>query len=95
MLKSGSAPLVVVLAYSDYPGKSLINNLNLIVRGPNGLVVAGNQPPNAGPTLDSNNNVEVVRLQTPQPGSYSIEVVAANIPKGPQTFALVYSGALS
>lgn len=94
-VKSSSAPLVVVLAYSDYPGKSLINNLNLIVRGPNGLVVAGNQPPNAGPTLDANNNVEVVRLQTPKAGSYSVEVVAANIPKGPQTFALVYSGALS
>src|SRR6185369_4522085 len=32
---------------------------------------------------------------TPQPGSYTTEVVAANIPKGSQTFALVYSGALS
>jgi len=94
-LKSSDAPFVVVLAYSDFPGKSLINNLNLIVRGPNGLVIAGNQPPNTGPALDNKNNVEVVRLQTPQPGNYIIEVVAANIPKGPQTFALVYSGALS
>jgi len=94
-VKNSTAPLVVVVAYSDFPGKSLINNLNLIIRGPNGFVIAGNQSPNASPALDSKNNVEVVRLQTPQPGSYTIEVVGANIPKGPQTFALVFSGALS
>ena len=28
-LKSGSAPLRVVLAYSDYPGVSLVNNLKI------------------------------------------------------------------
>ena len=61
-VKSGEVPLVVVLAYSDFPGSKLINNLNLIVRGPNG-VTAGNQSPNTSPNLDANNNVEVVRIR--------------------------------
>ena len=91
-VKSSEVPFVVVLAYSDFPGGKLINNLNLIVRGPNGLVVAGNQSPNAGPSLDADNNVEVVRIKEPEAGQYTIEVVASNIPKGPQTFALTYSG---
>ncbi|HEX8146112.1 MAG TPA: S8 family serine peptidase [Pyrinomonadaceae bacterium] len=93
-LKSGGAPLVVVVAYTDFPGKALVNNLNLIVRGPNNLVVGGNQTPGAPPSLDANNNVEVVRLDAPAAGAYTIQVVASNIPQGPQPFALVYSGHL-
>jgi serine protease AprX len=91
-LKSGNAPLVVALAYSDFPGKALVNNLNLIVRGPNNLVIGGNQTPGTPATLDANNNVEVVRLPAPAAGAYTIQVVASNIPQGPQPFALVYSG---
>jgi serine protease AprX len=93
-LKSGSAPLVVVLAYSDFPGKALVNDLNLIVRGPNGVTVVGNQAPGAPASLDANNNVEVVRIAAPAPGAYTIQVVASNVAKGPQTFALVYAGHL-
>ena len=91
-LKSGTAPLVVVLAYTDFPGKTLINNLNLIVRGPNNLVVTGNQTPNAPAGLDAKNNVEVIRLNAPAAGAYTIQVVASNVPQGPQPFALVYAG---
>ena len=91
-VKSSEVPFVVVLAYSDFPGGRLINNLNLIVRGPNGLVTAGNQSPNTGPSLDANNNVEVVRIKAPEAGLYTIEVVASNVAKGLQTFALTYSG---
>lgn len=92
ILKSNQSPLVVALAYTDFPGKTLINNLNLIVRGPGGLVLPGNQTPGMPAALDANNNVEVVRLPKPAPGVYTIEIVAANVPKGPQNFALVYSG---
>jgi len=90
-VKSDKAPLTVALAYTDYPGKSLINDLNLIVRGPAGLVVPGNQTPGSATALDTKNNAEVVRIAAPAAGVYTIEVVAANVPKGPQTFALVYS----
>lgn len=91
-LKSGKSPLVVALAYTDYPGKTLINDLNLIVRGPGGIAIPGNQTPGTPTTLDTKNNAEVVRILAPAPGVYTIDVVAANVPKGPQPFALVYAG---
>ena len=42
-VKSDRAPLRVVLAYSDYPGDTLVNNLNLILIDPNGKRYVGNQ----------------------------------------------------
>jgi subtilisin family serine protease len=93
-VKSDKAPLIVALAYSDYPGKNLINDLNLIVRGPAGFVAPGNQTPGSATALDTKNNAEVVRIPAPAAGVYTIEVVAANVPKGPQTFALVYAAHL-
>jgi subtilisin family serine protease len=84
-VKSVRAPLRIVLAYSDYPGRSLVNNLNLIVQSPSGRVYAGN----AGPGPDNQNNVEVVNVTKPKAGTWQIQVVGSNVPHGPQAFALV------
>ena len=83
--KSTRAPLRIVLAYSDYPGRSLVNNLNLIVRSPSGKVYAGN----AGSGPDNQNNVEVVNVKKPKAGFWQVQVVGSNVPQGPQEFALV------
>jgi serine protease AprX len=91
-LKSNKAPLRVVLAYSDYPGDSLVNDLNLVLRGPNGLTLTGNATPGAPGSLDSNNNVEAIHVATPTAGAYTVQVIASNVPQGPQPFALVYVG---
>jgi hypothetical protein len=40
--------------------------------------------------LDTVNNVEVIELGKPSAGNWRLEVVASNIPHGPQDFALVY-----
>jgi hypothetical protein len=56
---SSAARLRIVLAYSDYTGTSLVNDLNLIVTAPDGTAWIGNQPP-GGAALDTANNVEVV-----------------------------------
>ncbi len=90
MLRSARASLRVVLAYSDYPGRSLVNNLNLIVRSPNGRVFPGN----LGATPDCANNVEVVRVQKPAAGKWQVQVVGSNVPQGPQEFAVVCIGDL-
>ena len=42
--------------------------------------------------MDANNNVEAVRIKDPEAGLYTMETVASNVAKGPQTFALTYSG---
>ncbi|UCF93797.1 MAG: S8 family serine peptidase [Desulfobacterales bacterium] len=89
-VQSADFALRVVLAYSDYPGASLVNNLNLILVAPSGKRYVGNQAAGTTLTLDAKNNVEVIHIPNPEPGSWVLEVVGSNIPHGPQDFALVY-----
>jgi hypothetical protein len=106
----GAVPLKVTLTYTDVPAfpgaiPALVNDLDLEVVSPAGIVYHGNQflegesVPN--PTArDSLNNVEGVHLATPEPGDYIVRVRAANVPKDArrdtaavdQDFALVISG---
>ena len=94
-IKSADIPLRVVMAYSDYPGPSLVNNLNLILVAPDGKRYAGNQTVGTSLIMDVKNNVEVVHIPNPEPGNWTIQVVGSNIPHGPQAFALVYLAQLS
>lgn len=89
-IQSAGTPLRVVLAYSDYPGAALVNNLNLILTAPDGRRFVGNQGAGAL-TMDARNNVEAIHVVSPQPGAWRLEVVGSNIPQGPQPFALVYT----
>ena len=83
--------LRIVMCYSDFPGDTLINNLNLIVTDPSGKRYVGNQKTTAGAdlALDSTNNVEVVDVPKAGSGKWTINVIAGNVPSGPQDFALV------
>ncbi len=94
-VKSGDVPLRVTLAYSDYPGPSLVNNLNLLVNAPDGKTYVGNQKASGPIAFDVRSNVEAVHVQTPVAGIWRIQVVGSNIPQGPQGFALVYIGNLA
>ena len=91
---SSAAPLRIALAYSDYPGTSLVNNLNLILTAPDGTVWVGNQAP-GGAALDTTNNVEVVHIDAPATGAWTVDVVGSNVPRGPQRYALVAKGTLT
>ena len=73
-------PLKITLAYTDvagFPGAipALVNDLDLVVVGPDGTVYRGNQfdgdesTPNATAS-DNLNNVEAVHLSQPLPGDY-------------------------
>lgn len=90
-VKAGQ-PLRIVLAYSDYPGPSLVNNLNLAVTDPQGLKYVGNQPKPGVPTFDARNNVEVVNVAKATAGDWKVEVIGSNVPYGPQEFAVVSIG---
>lgn len=88
-----SVPLRIVLVWSDYPGepaagKALVNDLDLQVRSPGGLVYAGNG------LVDRLNNVESVDIPAPESGAYTVTVSAWSVPHGPQPFALVVEGGL-
>lgn len=93
-VKTAGSPLRIVLAYSDYPGGTLVNNLNMIVTAPDGTVRVGNQPVGGPPSFDSTNNVEVVQVPSAATGTWTIEIVGSNVPQGPQRYALAARGAL-
>lgn len=88
---SGRRGLRVAMCYSDYPGESLINNLSVIVTDPAGKRYVGNQKSTSRSSLslDAGNNVEVVDVPKAKAGTWTIDVVASDVPKGPQDFALV------
>jgi hypothetical protein len=107
-VNSNSVPLRVILTWSDYPGTvgaatMLVNDLNLEVTDPSSNVYKGNvfslgfatsqsQP---GGLSDPKNPTEGVHLWHPEPGVYSVRITAANIPQGPQPFALVVNADLN
>ena len=78
------SPLKVVLVWTDPPGSSLVNDLDLRVTDPAGSIFFGNGQP------DHVNNVEVVSIPQPLAGTYTISVA------GPQQkYALVVTGDIS
>jgi hypothetical protein len=112
LVASTAEPLKITLAYTDVPALpaaliALVNDLDLEVVAPNGVVyrgnqfLAGNSAPGA-PSFDHLNNVEAVHLNVPAPGEYVIRVYAHNIAEDArvdtaaidQDFALVVSGDL-
>lgn len=96
----GVAPgteLRLCLAYTDPPGRSIQNNLNMLVEVP-GMTqkLFGNmQVPMSLNQPDATNNVEVLRLPNAPGGQYLIQITATSIMRGPQDFALVATGALT
>ncbi len=99
-------PLEITLVWSDYPGTAisnpnLVNDLDLVVRGPDGTVYLGNNYEGCDPgesvknpdEHDRLNNVEGVLVLTDlRAGVWTIEVTAFNTPVGPQPYALVVTG---
>lgn len=91
-------PLRIQLVWSDEAAAAganpaLVNDLDLSVAGPSGThignaFVNGEVPPGQG-TRDARNVEEAVYLNAPAAGTYTITVRGANVPSGPQTFALV------
>jgi hypothetical protein len=90
-VQSSGATLRVALVWSDAPGPTIVNNLNLIVTAPDGTKHVGNQPA-GGTSFDTANNVEAVHVEEPMSGDWTVEVVGSNVPQGPQDFALVAIG---
>jgi serine protease AprX len=100
-----SGELRIVLAYTDFPGNFVQNNLQLDVKGPDQNHV-GNEShryrkdpifddkSDDGIPYDKRNNVEQVRIEKPQAGEYRIRVIAQNTPFPPQGYALCVCGEL-
>jgi len=104
-----STPVEVTLVWTDAPGApftspNLVNDLDLVVRAPDGSVFYGNRfkgykPGDSEPnpsTADHLNNVESVLIRSRvQAGVWTVTVSGANVPRGPQPYAIVMTGGLA
>jgi hypothetical protein len=102
-IEDPSEPLVVSLVWSDYPGtpgagRKLVNDLNLVVTGPDATAYKGNVFDSGqsvpGGLADSLNVVENVRVTDPMSGRWTVDVIGYDVPQNPQPFAVVVNGAL-
>ncbi|GJQ29488.1 MAG: hypothetical protein HBSAPP03_13720 [Phycisphaerae bacterium] len=96
--------LKITLAWADEPAQVNatyvpINNLNLRVTSPGGAVYFGNVfaggVSSTGGTPDALNNLEQVLLASPESGTWSVDVVGAEVNIGTQGFALVITGGVT
>lgn len=92
-------PLRICLAWTDHPASGLQNRMVLLVDDGQSTKWIGNDGAAAvlsvsGNPLDPHNNVQVVRVQAPRPGNYTIVVTAVDLLFPPQTYALVVTGDL-
>jgi len=112
IIVGGGEQLKITMTYTDVPGfpgaiPALVNNLDLEVTGPQGQVYHGNQffqgeSIAGGSSRDDINNVEAVHIGSPEPGEYTIKIIAENVvedsrkdsPATDQDFALVISGTI-
>jgi hypothetical protein len=91
-IRNSMIPLRVTLVYTDRPGRTLINNLNLLAFDPDGTPFVGNDITGSG-TPDTVNNVEGIIVEKPKEGKWKIQVLASDLPEGGvQAFALVITG---
>jgi uncharacterized protein (TIGR03382 family) len=99
---TAEGPLRIALAWTDVAGtsgstKALVNDLDLVIDGPDGtfrgnVFAAGHSVIDGEP--DRRNVEEVVALPEARPGTYRVRVVADNVPRGRQAFALAALGAI-
>lgn len=96
-VRAGSArELRFCLAYTDIPARALQNNLNLQIELPagGGKRVGNEKRPMKLTDVDSDNNVEIVRIAAPVEGDYLVQISALNLLGKNQDFALVVTGDL-
>jgi len=102
----GDPELRVTLAWDDFPGTPnvtpvLVNDLDLRVYSPSMTrhypwTLGGLADPSAAAVRtqeDHVNNIEQVLVDSPQTGTWTIEVYGYSVPEGPQSFSLVGDGA--
>lgn len=88
-MDSAGPSLRATLAYTDAPGPTLNNNLNLVVRAPSGAARYGNAD-DGEDQPDARNNAERVSIDSCAEGTWLIEVIAVSVSSAPQRYALVF-----
>ena len=99
-----AVPLRITMSFTDYPAAALtsfapVNNVDMTVTAPGGVPYLGNQINTAsgqsvtGGTADAINSTEMVLLNTPPKGTYTVKIKATSVVQGgTQGYALVVNG---
>lgn len=82
-----------LLCWYDEPGEVLVNDLDLCLLDPHGNATWGNHPPGESGHPDRANTVERIDIDVAATGTWRLRIIAVNVPRGPQGFALVHSAA--
>lgn len=101
-------PLTIVLVWTDPPGRSIQNPVNLtlqrngrppVVGNPDGKVDRdpdfGISDPVSGAVYDQLNNVQIIHQSSPEPGPFKVKVKVVRTPQNPQGFSLIVIGDLA
>ncbi|MFN8177175.1 MAG: S8 family serine peptidase [bacterium] len=104
-VQSSAEPLKITMVFMDQPAAlnaslTPVNDLDLEVVGPSGLLRGNVIDANAGESIpggaaDPLNDVERVLVAAPTVGDWTIRVRGTSVPIGPQGFAVVVNGALA
>ncbi len=102
-VEAGDGPLRITLAWDDVPATpnvtaALVNDLDLVVRDPEGVRHHPWTLDPEDPTVaavrnraDDINNIEQVFVEIPLSGLWRVSVVGTDVPVGPQVFSLCAS----
>lgn len=92
----GPASFDACLVWTDPPGRGVQHALSLVVSHPAGRALGNHARPARLRTVDSANNVQIVRIDAAEAGEYRIEVTAiSEMLYGPQDFAVAVSCTLA
>ena len=100
---AGSSRIRFTMCFSDEPGAvnssaPVVNNLNLKITAPNGTWYHGNllntndgaaRANPGGNRFDRRNTMENVIVYNPPAGNWTVEVIGADVPVGPQGYAVI------
>ena len=93
----GCDELRATLVWHDPPGPELVNDLDLLLVGPDGrkrrpFVLEPSEPSAAASRgINRRDNVEHIRVKNPTAGRWRVVVDGAEVPEGPQELALIVS----
>lgn len=93
---TSTQPLRLMLVWTDPPASlsaaaQLVNDLDLVVIGPDNTTYYGNNFASG----DRTNNVEGVIINNPPLGAYTVQVSGYNVPVASQPYALAVAGPIS
>ncbi len=97
-IASGTKRVAITMAYNDYPGASIMNNLDLTIRNPDGTDWGGYSDAGDGfywgglaTGVTGESPIEKIILDDPTPGNWQVRIYAKSWPTSPLVPSVRYA----